>query len=202
MGVILLLCFHWYTFFSLPTEPNTPSISSKPKTFKYEHPSKSTMFRKRGKRGVSPLIATVLLISFAVALGSVVLNWGKNLDMKGDDGCADVEIHLQQKNGAELCYRLEGEQAYINFALENRGDVPIQGLGIWIVGQKGTKLLDFDLVSIPSGDKIDIVDSSIPYDILTYGAIKQVQFIPKIKEKDSLDICPASSIKSDKIIAC
>lgn len=29
------------------------------------------------KRGVSPLIATVLLIAFAVALGAIVMNWGR-----------------------------------------------------------------------------------------------------------------------------
>ena len=29
------------------------------------------------KKGMSPLVATVLLIAFAVALGAVVLNWGE-----------------------------------------------------------------------------------------------------------------------------
>ena len=41
------------------------------------------MGQKRGvtlfssKRALSPLIATVMLIAFAVALGAVVMNWGK-----------------------------------------------------------------------------------------------------------------------------
>src|SRR3989344_3674175 len=29
------------------------------------------------RRGISPLVATVMLIAFAVALGAVVMNWGK-----------------------------------------------------------------------------------------------------------------------------
>lgn len=34
--------------------------------------------KKRGKRGISPLIATVLLIGFVVALIMLVMLWGKN----------------------------------------------------------------------------------------------------------------------------
>jgi len=33
---------------------------------------------KLNKKAVSPLIATVLLIAFAVALGAVVMNWGRS----------------------------------------------------------------------------------------------------------------------------
>ena len=51
------------------------------------------------KKGVSPLIATVLLISFAVALGAVVMNWGRNIDIiKPDDKCAGVEIKVRKTN--------------------------------------------------------------------------------------------------------
>ena len=35
--------------------------------------------RRMGKRGLSPLIATVLLVAFSIALGSVIMSWGKNL---------------------------------------------------------------------------------------------------------------------------
>ncbi len=31
---------------------------------------------RRNKKGISPLIATVLLIGFAVALAAVVIKWG------------------------------------------------------------------------------------------------------------------------------
>ena len=31
----------------------------------------------KNKKGVSPLIATILLIAFAVALGAVVMSWGR-----------------------------------------------------------------------------------------------------------------------------
>ncbi|MBI2137962.1 hypothetical protein HYU13_00075 [Candidatus Woesearchaeota archaeon] len=31
----------------------------------------------RGKRAVSPLVATLMLVIFAVAIGTVTMNWGK-----------------------------------------------------------------------------------------------------------------------------
>ena len=34
-----------------------------------------TVFRRNNRKGLSPLIATVLLIAFAIALGTVIMNW-------------------------------------------------------------------------------------------------------------------------------
>ena len=62
------------------------------------------------KRGVSPLIATVLLISFAVALGAVVLNWGRNLDIsKPGDKCTGITIKIRTINNAQVCYAGSGQ---------------------------------------------------------------------------------------------
>jgi flagellin-like protein len=40
------------------------------------------MFGKKsfGKRGISPLVATILLVAFAVALGSVVMSWAQGIE--------------------------------------------------------------------------------------------------------------------------
>ncbi|MDP7623305.1 MAG: hypothetical protein QF436_04300, partial [Candidatus Woesearchaeota archaeon] len=61
------------------------------------------MRAKSNKRGVSPLIATVLLISFAVALGSVVLNWGRNIDIsKPGDKCAGINIEIRNIDASQV----------------------------------------------------------------------------------------------------
>ena len=155
------------------------------------------------KRGVSPLIATVLLISFAVALGSVVLNWGRNLDVSSsDDICENVKILIRDLGNTDVCYKSDGKQAFLNFALSNEGDIPVQGIGIFILGEKGTKLLDLDTFTIQPKGLIDVIDTSIAYDIETYGMIKQVQFLPKAKGEDSITLCPGSTIKTEKVRAC
>lgn len=33
----------------------------------------------KSKKAISPLVATIILLAFAVALGSVVMSWGKGL---------------------------------------------------------------------------------------------------------------------------
>jgi len=155
------------------------------------------------KRGVSPLIATVLLISFTVALGSVVLNWGKNLDISNSkEGCSGIEIEIQNIADVEVCYAGSGPDAYINFIISNSGNEDINGLGIWLVGEKGTKLLDLGDLSIKKGEILDIKDDSVKYDFNTYGKIKRVQFIPKIRTSDSIDICTRNSIEAKLIGIC
>src|SRR3989338_1751252 len=155
------------------------------------------------KRGVSPLIATVLLISFAVALGSVVLNWGRNLDIsKPGDKCAGVSIKLRNVGSFQVCYSGSGENAYIKFIIDNNGNIDIDGLGVWITGEKGTKLLDFNELAIKKGELLTINDGSVKYDFNTYGGIKSIQFFPKVKTGSSIDICARSSVKADKIGAC
>jgi|TARA_B100001971_G_C18126746_1_gene502473 flagellin-like protein len=155
------------------------------------------------KKGVSPLIATVLLISFAVALGSVVLNWGRNFDIsRPGDNCAGISIKIRNINDYQVCYSGSGQDQYINFIMDNKGDRDIGGLGIWITGEKGTKLLDFNELSIKTGELLDIKDKSVKYDYGTYGAIKNIQFFPKVKVDNDLEICARKSIKSDNIGAC
>jgi len=155
------------------------------------------------KKGVSPLIATVLLISFAVALGSVVLNWGRNLDFsKSGDKCSDVNIKIRDIEDVQVCYSIIENNGYINFIIDNDGSIDIDGLGIWVVGEKGTKLLDFDDFYIKQGEFLEIKDKSVVYDFSTYGTIKQIQFIPKVKIEDSIDICARNSLRVDKVEVC
>ncbi|MBI2208680.1 hypothetical protein HYU50_04245 [Candidatus Woesearchaeota archaeon] len=155
------------------------------------------------KRGVSPLIATVLLISFAVALGSVVLNWGKNLDIsRSGDACSGAAIKIRNIGEGEVCYSGSGSNISINFILDNPGDVDVVGLSIWIVGDKGTKLLDLDNIEIKSGELLDVKDDRIKYDFNTYGMINYVQFIPRVKAGAGIDICPKNSVKAEKIGSC
>ena len=161
------------------------------------------MRARLNKRGVSPLIATVLLISFAVALGSVVLNWGRNLDISNPgDKCSGVSIKIRNIGDNQVCYSGEGKNGYINFILDNNGNMDIEGLGVWIVGQKGTKLLDLDDFSINRGELLDIKDKAVKYDFDKYGIIEHIQFIPKVKIGDSTEICARNSVKADKLGVC
>lgn len=155
------------------------------------------------KKGVSPLIATILLIAFAVALGSVVMNWGLNLNLgNSEDACRNVGIMIRNIDAAEACFGGFGANGYINFILDNTGAVDISGLSILIVGDKGTRLFDLDNILIKKSSLYDKKDKEVSYDFSTFGNIKQVQFIPKVKVEQTTEICPKNAIKAEKIGIC
>jgi len=160
------------------------------------------MFSK-SKKGVSPLIATVLLIAFAVALGSVVMNWGLNLNLgRSADLCRSVEIKIRSIDSADACFGGFGTNGYINFIIDNTGPNDIHGLAIWIIGDKGTRLFDIDNILIKKGSLYDKKDKEASYDFTAFGNIKQVQFIPKIKAEQTTEICPKNAVKAEKIGIC
>ena len=161
------------------------------------------MLMAKFKKGVSPLIATILLIAFAVALGSVIMNWGLNLNLgKADDKCSDVDIRLRKMDNFEVCFGRAGSSTYINFIVDNTGKKNVNGLAIWIIGDKGTKLLDLDNIMLKKDSLYTKNDKDVSYDPKMFGEIKQVQFIPKIRFEGTIDICPKNAVRAEKIGAC
>lgn len=91
---------------------------------------------KKNKKGVSPLIATVILIVFAVALGSVVMNWGRGYVGEYTEQ-ADQIAQENRVCGAQASLRiaeLGGEKkicqqnTQLNFYVENTGQINIQAV--------------------------------------------------------------------------
>ena len=157
----------------------------------------------KSKKGVSPLIATILLIAFAVALGSVIMNWGLNLDLgKSQDKCRNVEIRMRNIDAVEVCFGGFGNIGYINFIIDNTGSIDIDGLVIWIIGDKGTRLFDLESIGLKKGSLYDKKDKEVSYDFTIFGNIKQVQFIPKIKTEQTNEVCTKNSVKAEKIGFC
>lgn len=157
------------------------------------------------KKGVSPLIATILLIAFAVALGSVVMNWGLNIGASiSDDKCRNVEIKIRNINGGDVCFGGFGSNGYTNFIIDNTGRTDIVGLSIWIIGERGTKIFELDNILIEKGSLYAKKDKEVAYDFITFGNIRQMQFTPKIKisADKTTDLCVKDTIKAEKVGAC
>ena len=82
----------------------------------------------KSRKGMSPLIATVLLIAFAVALGAMIMNW----EPRSTAGCSSILLSTQ-----EFCFdgktikinvKNEGTQEASKLMLqfENGGQWPIE----------------------------------------------------------------------------
>jgi flagellin-like protein len=84
----------------------------------------------RNIKGMSPLIATVLLIAFAVALGAMIMNWSTSVEEPApsagsDDPCTSVAIELNEVFGKTLfCY----QDGAIRFNVINTGTRELSGI--------------------------------------------------------------------------
>ncbi len=154
------------------------------------------------KRGVSPLIATILLIAFAVALGSVIMNWGLSLSINSDDPCQKVALDLREFNGAEACYGNRGEQGYINFIIENQGSIDVSGVSLWLTGQKKSELIDLDSLPISKRESIEKVSNDVVFSFNTVGNLDQVQFIPKISTNGKMQACTRQAVQPSALKFC
>lgn len=167
------------------------------KTKSFRH-AKNRRFFSMNKKGVSPLIATVLLIAFAVALGTVVMNWGKAfMATPSQKECGLVHISWYQRDGNDqLCY----SSSSIVFTIENGADAEIEGIKLVSDGTrdifKKEETLDKPMA------KADIAKVSVEYDKSAYGAIEQLRLIPKVKVKNEVVICSSQALIKNNPKSC
>jgi flagellin-like protein len=163
------------------------------------------------KKAVSPLIATVLLIAFAVALGAVVMNWGRTYVEETAEkaqktsntkvSCSmDVNLKYVTLNGRkQICYN-ESEDV-IRFTLQNSGSKTIEGIDVQVIGAEDFYITTISNSSIRSSF---LLKTNITYDFTTYGDIQKVSLIPKISVEGENDPVPCSdnSLDEEDIATC
>jgi flagellin-like protein len=99
-----------------------------------------------GRKGISPLIATVLLIAFSVGLGAVVMSWGENFIEDNAEfvtgtaevaaGCSGIDVDVIKVKGKEqVCVTSTG----ISVFLDNQGE-SVSGVQATLVGSEGVAI--------------------------------------------------------------
>lgn len=164
------------------------------------------------KKAVSPLIASVLLISFAITIGVIIINWGTGFVTDSADDAADkyendftckMDISLEVKTiqGIEkLCYN--DTQYFVEFMLENNGKAKIEGIKVVIIDiDDSIETHDFEDFKIEQGStsqKIQVNYSD------TFNDLQFLEIVPLIKEnnKQSLMACSANSLVVNNIPLC
>jgi len=161
----------------------------------------------QGKRAVSPLIATVLLIAFAVALGAVVMNWGSayvettqtatTARYQADVGCnQEVQFNIISISGLpQLC----NTSTSINFTIENGPYIDIAAMQLYVIGENAVMKQTLENFSMAKGD---ITRTGVAYDLATNGTIQQIRFIPIIEVGDRRSVCTQRQKTIDRIRSC
>ncbi len=99
---------------------NIKKIGNKLNNFLFE-------FKKfKQKKSVSPLIATIVLISFTIAIGSLVINWGKQFITAQTQGLQKASVECQKENVQIVSATLDTTNEQLKFIIRNIGDTPFE----------------------------------------------------------------------------
>ena len=82
------------------------------------------MNQKRGTKGISPLIATVILIGFVVAIAALVFFWGRSYIV--ETAQKEGELSRIKLQCSEVTFDVVSFDAQ-GLTLENKGSIPIAG---------------------------------------------------------------------------
>ena len=162
----------------------------------------------RRKRGMSPIIATVLLIAFAVAVGTVVMDLGLGLPIlneKKPDGnggaediCSDVELYLYEiAESPQVCF--DGTQ--VSITIQNGAHKELNGLKVIIDGAADFKT--YELIDGMQIGKADLKRINLPYENATYGSIRKIQVIPIIQANEGNTPCSLDrALVIETVLSC
>jgi len=127
------------------------------------------------KKGMSPLIATVLLIAFAVALGAMIMNWSSSLgeDNSGPD-CSTISFIISPY----LCY------AENMIKMSVKTDKAVESVTVRVIDQNIQNDISLKNSKLPPGGVLQKDISYVKPEGKTY-----IGLIPSIKHKNEIVPC-------------
>jgi flagellin-like protein len=140
---------------------------------------------KGSKHGMSPLIATVLLIAFAVALGAMIMNWSSSL--VGGPDCSGITMIINPY----VCYA----NNLLKVSVQNTG-VAADSVNVRVVDADSNEVSFKYNTKIASGE---IFKKEFPYE---RTAAASVEFIPTIKSGDKVVNCEKPVLTVDELQDC
>lgn len=157
------------------------------------------------KKGLSPLIATILLIAFAVALGVVVMNLGPTLGSGlpgGETECIPSGgLEVTQIGGKQkVCLMEAGQESYVDISIHNGATIEVVDLQISISGTNDVFNKNTELGEVMKPGEARRV--KLLYNILVYGKIEQITVTPIVKLGDSIESCNEAKLVLENILPC
>ncbi len=154
------------------------------------------------KKGISPLIATVLIVGLTIAMATAVMFWGRNLVesfQKDSELTAATQLACSQSVGLKvktLCY----DGTNIKISLENTNQQEISGFNLRLRGSNSDQIAHEPPNTIlPS---LGIKTFSIPHSMEIVGNIRAIDVIPKITFEEQSFFCTEKAISLEGISNC
>ncbi len=155
------------------------------------------------KKGLSPLIATVLLIGITISMAALVMVWGQNLvkqttEETGESATTEIKcisrVTLELLNASCWDFAanagLGGSKAPdMNLILDNRNEEPIDGIILRVYGT-GNVVRTRQIPYVLGAFSTDVTNIVAAYSGLPAGGVTKVEILPQIKLSDgSLKTC-------------
>jgi|SRR3989344_2830786 len=133
------------------------------------------------KRGLSPIVATVLLVSLVIVLATILLLWSRTFisDLDPEVNCEGVEFD------AEI---YESGGAY-NLIIVNTGTVEIKGAVIQLIGESELQIKEeVDLIVEGGATQEDVLENFAVGDEGNYFVVPKIEV--QTSDKDIIVKCP------------
>ena len=149
-----------------------------------------------GKRGMSPLIMTILLIAFAVALGAMIMNWSSDAVITPRATCEATKLEVQTAFNRDLiCFNTETGK--LKVVVKNTGSTTINSLIYRRINA------DFSVRELKLPDSTmspgKIYEAEIPYQMTNNV---HIEIIPEIKSGEEITICSSKTILKESLQNC
>ena len=150
------------------------------------------------KKGVSPLIATVLIIGFAVGLAAIIITFSSKYVEKVSEEVeeeAEIKITCTQRIDLNVKYAcISGD--HVNALIENTGSAPINSFIFRVIGSAGKATVSEDVGLETGGIKL-FMPKYDTNSIKGVGIPKELEIFPRIlnKEKRTLEVCKETKVE-------
>ena len=150
------------------------------------------------KRGISPIVATFLIISLAVGLGIGIMNLGRAYVQEEAQcpiavGLTAAVINQQQ----QFCYNKDKKE--VEFTVENGVNINVNGLIMNIIGTNKADTFELNDAKIT---KAGAYVGRVPYDLQKDGDIRQIKISPKVVLYDEEQICNEKALLVETVGDC
>lgn len=154
--------------------------------------------KKWSKEGITPLMITLLLVSFAVAVGVVVMNLGSAQVESGAQCTINVGLKFSQISSEDQ-FCLDRVKNQLFFSIENGVNIKVEGLIVNLIGTAQAKTYDLGDAKI---EKAGVYLKYIPYDIKENGELRQIKIIPKVNMFDEELTCQEKALVLEEVRDC
>ncbi len=150
------------------------------------------------KKGITPIMGGLLLVSFAVAVSVVVLNLGQ-AKVEDEASCpTEIALVFAKIAGKEqVCYNSANKE--VKFTIENGVNVKVEGLILNVIGAQKAESKEFsDAKMGRAGNYL----GSMPYDKTVSGEIKQIKITPIVIFSEAEQVCTDQSLVIESVSEC